>query len=155
MFIIMTTTAAIGDHLDQWHLQEVQQQIGGKSSSQVQANIYTGLVQSLCLQNLHSSEHCVEKLKPQFWEGCHAGVQFQWNKNHLQNPIRWESRDFSCHSTEPTQKAWKPQFWPADFTFPSMAAALYLCPKLVNLSRSSCLHVTFKWFNHMQLAQIE
>ena len=41
----------------------------------------------------------------------------------------------------------------ADLTFPSMAAALYLCPKLVIQSRRGCHHVNFKWLNHMHLAQ--
>ena len=80
---------------------------------------------------------------------------FSERKNHLQTPIGCKSCDFSCHSTEPTQEAWKLQFWPADFPFPSMAAALYLCPKLGNRSRRSCLRVTFKWLNHMKLAQWE
>ena len=48
-----------GDHFNQWHMQEMQEKLGGKSSSQVQATIctstepvqYTGLVQSMCLQN--------------------------------------------------------------------------------------------------------
>ena len=39
----------------------------------------------------------------------------------------------------PTQEEWKPQFWLAYFTFPSMAAALYLS-KLVKLFRSGCLN---------------
>ena len=55
---------------------------------------------------------CWKKTKTLFLEGCWAGVQFQRKKNHLQTPTRWESYDFSCHSTEPTQKAWKSQFWP-------------------------------------------
>ena len=111
---------------------------------------------SHCVSKTYIRQNTVlKKHKPQFWERCRAGVQFQRKKNHLQTPIRCKSCDFSCHSTELTQKAWKPQFWPADFIFPSMAAALYLCPKLVNLSRSGCLHVTFKWHNHMQLAQWE
>ena len=38
---------------------------------------YVLVVQSLCIQNLHMSEHSVRKLKPQFREVCHAGVQFQ------------------------------------------------------------------------------
>ena len=58
--------AANGDHPNQGHLQEVQRQIGGKNSVQVKATICTGLVQSLCIQHLHPSDHCVEKPKPQF-----------------------------------------------------------------------------------------
>ena len=109
--------------------------------------------ESLCLQSLHLSEYCVGHFKPQFWKVFHAGVQLQWNKNHLETTIRLESRDFSCYST---QEALKPQFWPGDITFPIiMAAALYLCPKLVSLSRYGFLHITFKWLNHMQLAQWE
>ena len=125
----------------------------GKSWGQVHTNICTA--QSLHIQNLHMSKYWVGKLKPKFWEVCHAGVQFQWKKNHLQTTIKWEYLNFSCHSTKPTQEAWKTQFWPAGFDFPSMAAALYICPKLVNLSRSGFLHVTFKWHNHMPLAQWE
>ena len=53
---------------------------GGEISSQVQATICTGLVQSLCLQNLHPSDHCVLKPKPKLLEGCHAGVQFSERK---------------------------------------------------------------------------
>ena len=101
------------------------------------------------------SKNWVGKLKPKFWEVCHAGVQFQWKKNHLQTAIKWEYLDFSCHSTKPTQEAWMPHFCLADFTFPSIAAALYIFPKLVNLSRNGFVHVTFKWHNHMQLAQWE
>ena len=47
-------------------------------------------------------------------------------KTHIETTIRWESCDFSCHSTEPTKEAWKPKFWQDDLTFPSMSAALYL-----------------------------
>ena len=38
---------------------------------------------------------------------------------------------YSCNFAEPTKEAWKPKFWPADFTFPSMAASIYICPNLV------------------------
>ena len=74
----------------------------------------------------HMSEQWVRKLKAKFWQVCHAGVQFQWKKNRLLTTIRLEYLDFSCHSTRPTQEAWKLQFWPADFTFPIMAQ-LYDC----------------------------
>ena len=89
----------------------------------------------------HNTE--LENLDPHFWEVCHADVLFQWKKNHLQTTIRWEYHGFSCHPTKPTQEAWKPQFWPADFIFPSMAAALDLCLKLVNLSRKGNLNQFF------------
>ena len=59
-------------------------------------------VRTLCWKNLNLNSKRVVELVYSFRE----------RKNHLQTPIRWESQDFSCHSTEPTQKAWKPQFWP-------------------------------------------
>ena len=38
---------------------------------------------------------------------------------------------------------YQPQFWMADFTFTiSIAAALNLCPKLINLSKNVFIHVT-------------
>ena len=68
---------------------------------------------SHCVSKTYIRQNTVlKKSKPLFLEGCQAGVQFQRKKNHLQTPTRWESYDFSCHSTEPTQKAWNPQFWP-------------------------------------------
>ena len=120
---------ADGDHPNQGNLQEVQGQLGRKSSSQVQAThcatkqpvvlieqashdwVIEKLprshhppllgkvkragqsccfrassggsleLQSLCLKNLHLSEHFVGKNKPQLWKVSHARVQFQWKKN--------------------------------------------------------------------------
>ena len=50
---------------------------------------------------------CRKKPKPHFLEGCQGGVHLQRKKNHPHTP-----HDFSYHSTELTQEAWKPQFWP-------------------------------------------
>ena len=134
---------ADGDNPYQGHQQEEQGQIGGeKFKSSTWNHMYwwcshcaskTYICQNTQLENLNLS---LERF-----------VMLVYSFSEI-----WKYHDFSCHSTEPIQKAWKPQFWPADFTFSSMAAALYLCPKLVNLSRSGCLHVTFKWHNYMQLA---
>ena len=57
--------AAEGDHPNQGHLQEVQGQLGGKVYVKYKQP-YVMVLQSLCLRNLHSSEHCVGKLKTQF-----------------------------------------------------------------------------------------
>ena len=133
----MTLLQIMGIFLTKGTSRKCKDNLERKSSSQVHATICTGGAVTVHLKPTYV-KHCVEK---QFWEVYHAGVQFQWKKNQLQTTLRWEYLDFSCHSTKPTQETWKPQFWPADFTFPSMAAALYLCPKLVNLSRSGYLHV--------------
>ena len=79
-------------------------------------------------------KHWVEK---QFWEVYHAGVQFQWKKNYLQTTmmrVSWFQLPLhkaNSGGMEATVLA----------GFPMFAAALYLCPKLVNLSRSGCLHI--------------
>ena len=68
---------------------------------------------SHCVSKTYIRQNTVlKKTKPKFRKGCQAYEQFQRKENHLQTPIRCESLDFSCHSTEPTEKAWKPQFRP-------------------------------------------
>ena len=77
---------------------------------------------------------CIQNLNLSFERFFMLVYSFSNEKTHIQTTLKRESCDFILHSTDPTQEAWKPKFWPADFTFHNMSSVLYICPKLVNLS---------------------
>ena len=92
MVSTMTLRQLVGIILTKGTSRKYKDNLERKCSSQVHTIICTGGAVTVH-PKITYVEHWVEKLKPQFWEVCHAGVQFQWEKksptDHYKMRVSW------------------------------------------------------------------